>query len=99
MVCPTESSIKTNTTDKGVQGHESKNNNAAPISTGTTESVKQTETSLPVVTKSSVTRTVISTSLPSVTELIPTPLQLQTQSLAQSRLATAATKFATGVAT
>ena len=86
VVCATKSSIKTNTTDKDVQGHESKTNNSTPISTGTTESVKQTETSLPVVTRSSVTHTVMSTSSPSVTELIPIPLQPQMQSLTQPSL-------------
>ena len=86
VVCATESSIKTNTNDKGVQGYETKTNNSTPISTGTTESVKQTETSLSVVTKSSVTHTIISTSSPSVTELIPISLQPQMQSLTQPSL-------------
>ena len=67
VACATESSLKTNTTNKGVQGHETKTINFTPINTGTTEPIEQTETSLPVVTRSSVTHTVIPTSSPSVT--------------------------------
>ena len=86
VACATESSLKTNTTNKGVQGHETKINNSTPISSGTIESVKQTETSLPVVTRSSVTHTVIPTNSPSVSKLIPIPLQPQLQSLTQHSL-------------
>lgn len=73
VVCPTDSSSKTKTTNKDVQGRESKTNSFAPVRTGTTESIIQTETNLPVVTRSSVTHAVISTNLPSVKELIPIP--------------------------